>query len=146
MPTESMAESALNHRLVKALKAYHPVRVENSVCPGTPDIECTLGWIENKFLDHWPRQGIVKIDHYTPQQRVWAIRRSRATGPGRGIWFCLQVDKEVLLFRGEVAAEFAGKCDEATLRSKALQIWNGTLDGSQLIDVLLKDIYMPDGF
>lgn len=107
------------------------MRVENGACPGTPDIECTLGWIECKYLERWPsRVPIVKCEHYTPQQRVWHVKRSRAGGR---VFVMIQIARDYLLFRGEVAAEHLGRVDEATLRSVALGSWHGTIDDRELI-------------
>jgi hypothetical protein len=128
-----VAESALNNVLLDALKPFHPVRVENGAAPGTPDINFVEGWIESKYLDHWPRQGIVKCDHYTPQQRVFAIRRKRSSG---NIWFVVQIGKEYLIFDGGVAAEHFGRVDEPTLRSLAIKVWPRSINVQELRDIV----------
>lgn len=89
-----------------------PVRVENgAVGIGTPDVNITTGWIENKFARRWPpRGGALRLDHYTPKQRAWALRREKAGGK---VWLLLRVDNEWLLFRGGTAALLLGK-DEGT--------------------------------
>lgn len=118
---EFMPENATNKRLKKAIGCFDPHRVENTCESGTPDVNCTIGWIEDKYLDHWPvRKGVVRCDHFTIQQRLWARTRIAYRG---ACWLFLQVGREYLLFRGDVAAEFLGNCDEATLRTKALGVW-----------------------
>lgn len=116
---------------MKALRRFHPVRVENSACPGTPDINCTLGWIEDKWIPRWPKgEGIVKCDHYTPQQRVWAVQRSLAGGR---VWLMLQVERDYLLFDGKVAAEVLGRSTQSRLLSNAIMIWQGRIVDEELI-------------
>lgn len=105
--------------LIKALNraGQDATSVENPACPGTPDIQFIDGWIECKYLEDWPKreETTVRIEHFTPQQRVWLLRRSiacskRQTERGLG-WFVLYVAKtrEHLLFEGEDAARYVAK-------------------------------------
>lgn len=77
-----MAEHELNGRVRTALKGFDPRRNENAVGPGTPDINFTGGWIEDKWLPSWPvRAGtVVKVPKYIKEQRSWHIRRRAAGG------------------------------------------------------------------
>lgn len=132
-----MAESALNKRLLEALRPFDPVRVENGACPGTPDIECTLGWIESKYLERWPtRVPIVKCEHYTPQQRVWAIKRRFAGGR---VFFMLQVGKDYLLFHGDVAAKIVGHSTKEEMLKATIAHWEGRLCGNKAFVSVLKN-------
>jgi hypothetical protein len=68
-------------------------RIENMVGIGRPDVNyCVRGCegnLELKQLPEWPKRGgVVKVDHYTPQQRNWAKRRLAAGGI---VWVLLQI-------------------------------------------------------
>lgn len=131
-----MAESATNTRVMKALRRYHPVRVENSACPGTPDINCTLGWVEDKWIKSWPRaETIVRCDHFTPQQRCWHIQRNLAGGRS---YVMLQVGRDYLLFMGHVAAEVLGRSTAERLESNAMRVWRGRLVDEELVAELVE--------
>lgn len=136
-----MAETHQRARVIRALRPYHAVAVENgTVGPGTPDVNCTLGWLELKWLRRWPKneETVVKIDHYTPQQRIWLKRRARAGG---GVWLLLQVGREWLLFSAEYAAEHIGRdaTRENLARNALLHMQNGLQDG-RLVECLTSRI------
>ena len=104
-----MSERSLRGNVVAALKPLHAVPVENPVWPGTPDVSYAGGWIELKQVEQWPARAetVLKIDHYTPQQRIFAVKERRAGG---ACWMLLQVGRrELLLFDGAVAARFLSK-------------------------------------
>lgn len=105
--------------LIKALNraGQDATSVENPACPGTPDIQFIDGWIECKYLEDWPRheETTVRIPHFSPQQRVWLLRRyearlKRGTDHGQA-FLILYVAKtrEHLLFDGHTAARFVAK-------------------------------------
>jgi len=110
MASEKTMWETIRPELIAA--GLDPVRVENgAVGIGTPDVNITTGWIENKFARRWPpREGPLRLDHYTPKQRAWALRREKAGGK---VWLLLRVDKEWLLFSGGSAALLLGT-DEGT--------------------------------
>ena len=97
-----MSEYDMRGKVVRALKDYHAIPVENSVCAGTPDVNCTLGWIELKWLRNWPSNeetcplGNGKIRR---EQINWANRRQKAYG-GASVYLLLQVKREWFLFSG----------------------------------------------
>lgn len=109
--------------LVKALTkaGLDATSVENPAYPGTADIQFIDGWIECKWLEDWPAREdtTVRIEHFSPQQRVWLLRRAlacRKRGTDHGLaWLVLYVakTKEHLLFDGETAARWVAK-DGAT--------------------------------
>jgi hypothetical protein len=124
-----MAEDSTNTRVMKALRGLHPIRVENPACAGTPDINYIGGWIENKYLASWPLPGtIVRLDHFTPQQRCWHTLRAHAGGVS---YVFLQVGREYLLFRGYDAAQELGKVTQQSLREMAVGIWDGKLNDKE---------------
>jgi hypothetical protein len=120
---------------MRALRGLHPVRVENPACAGTPDINFTNGWIENKFIARWPSDphAVLKCPHFTPQQRVWHIQRTNAGGL---TWFCLQVERTVLLFTGWDAAHSLGKAERAELETVALGVWENKLDDKRFVQLV----------
>jgi hypothetical protein len=128
--------TTMRPRVLHALRALDAMPVENFVYPGTPDVNYVEGWVELKWLREWPaREGtVVEVDHFTPQQRVWHIRRARAGGNN---WLLLQVRDEWLLFRGEVAAKMLGRVPRAELVKNCSRHWRG-LDERELATCLLQ--------
>lgn len=72
-----MSEKAMRHRVIKALKPLDAISVENSVHPGTPDVNCVGAWIELKQVAKWPTitRALLNIRHFTQEQRIWLRRR-----------------------------------------------------------------------
>lgn len=121
-----MSEHSQAERVIKTLKPLHGFRVENPCLPGTPDVNCTLGWIELKWIEKWPaRTGTpVRVDHFTPQQRIFGQKRHRAGGLAL---LLLQVEstQDWLLFDGPTAARIVGHVPRAELLAGALAHWIG---------------------
>ena len=115
-----MSEKSMRSRVVRSLKALDAIAVENPALPGTPDVNYVEGWIELKQLTAWPQKAdtVVRCDIFTPQQRVWHIRRRLAGGTS---WLLLQVGREWLLFDGAVAALNLGLCTRIELRCLAVE-------------------------
>lgn len=113
----------MRQRVIKALKPLDAISVENPCRPGTPDVNYTEGWIELKHKYEWPKRSdsVVRLDHFTPQQRVFLMRRWHVGG---NAYLLLQVDHDWLLFTGEDAADHVGKVDRATLEELAIAVWN----------------------
>lgn len=123
-------------KVIKALLAgFDPVRVENPVCRGTPDVNCTLGWIELKYKPREPRnpEAVFKIDHFTPQQRAWLARRWNRGGP---CWVLARIGDTYLIWDGLWAAMNLGKVSYTVLVREALASWKGTPPRDELIAVL----------
>jgi len=122
------SESTFGRRMGNLMRelGWDPVRVENGVDLGTPDVNTVFGWFEYKYVPAWPKRvrTPLRIDHFTPQQRVWLRRRWIADG-GFGAWLLMQVDKDVLLFEGESAAVFVGVSTKEELFKEAKQVWEG---------------------
>ena len=117
MRPEAYAWQLLRPHLLAA--KLDPIRVENAVHPGTPDVNILDSWIELKAIAGWParQQTLVRLTKYTPQQRVWLLRRWRAGG---GAWLALYVASSRLwyLFDGE-AAQTIGKVPQFELVNAA---------------------------
>lgn len=129
-----MSEQDMRKKIIKVLKPLDAVSVENPAYPGTPDVNFIEGWIELKWLRSWPkRQGVVKLDHFTTQQRVWLFRRSYFKGK---CFLLLQVRKEWLLFDGITASEHVGKVDRETLYKIAHRSWPDGLRELELLECM----------
>lgn len=131
-----MAEAAMRQRIVKELKILHAISVENPINPGTPDINYADGFIECKWLRHWPkREGtIVKLlCDLSKEQRLWINLREKAGGI---VWVMLQCRREWLLFHGETAAKHIGKATRAELYELAYQVWTDGLNRDELVRIL----------
>lgn len=128
-----------------AIRDLDPVRVENPAHPGTPDInfcghgleDSTLieGWVELKELDRWPARAstLVRVDHFTPQQRIWLRRRWEHGGAA---WVLLKVKQDWLLLTGEAAARVLGKSTKGELVSAATRTWHGSAYKKELATCL----------
>jgi hypothetical protein len=115
----------MRQSVVKALRELDAISVENKVYPGTPDVNYIGGWMELKWLRRWPKncdESPVKIDHFTPQQRVWLKRRWRRGGAA---WLLLQVRTDWLIFDGETAALIVGRVPRGKLFELCRQSWSG---------------------
>lgn len=138
-----VSEYNFRQQVVKELQRLgtDPISVENRVRAGTPDVECTLGWLELKYLPEWPKlpETPVRIDHFTNQQRNFLRRRWKAGG---GAWLLLRVGSrgviENLLFQGPDAADFVGYLDRAKLESLATLHSYGRITGEDLREKLVR--------
>jgi len=126
----------MRSRVVRALRPLDAVAVENPAGPGTPDVNYVEGWLELKWARRWPKRGgMLEMEHFTPQQRVWLTRRWRAGGNAH---LLLQVRREWLLFRGDVAANVVGHADRAMLIAAATAHWQSGLRDQELVECLQK--------
>lgn len=100
-------ESGLRRDLLALLKPLHAVAIESPIEPGTPDVNCSIGWIELKHLHEWPvrTNTIVQPEHFTPEQRLWLTKRCAVGGSA---WLLLRVGREWCLVWGKAAAEHLG--------------------------------------
>lgn len=135
-------ESTMRRRVLRALRPLHGIAVENPVLPGTPDVNYVEGWIELKRLDKWParKTTVVRIPTYTPQQKVFAVRRRRVGGQS---WFLLQVGNEWLLLDAADAAVSINKSTRQELISKTLYYWGDGLVDEELVNVLRDTVLTP---
>jgi hypothetical protein len=99
-----------------------PVRVENPIHPGTPDVNlCDGRWLELKCIANWPAHptSSVQIRHYTPQQRTWLYRRWKFAPGTTFLLLEVRAVQQWLLFDGNVAAKIVGKGTTAEHRKSA---------------------------
>lgn len=117
-------ESNFWDRVRPLLAGLDPVRVENAVSSGTPDVNCLLGWIELKQIraEDMPKRAstVVRLDHFTPEQRAWLTRRTHFGGAA---WVLLLMGEEWLLIEGRTAAEHLGKMNTDETRQLASHRW-----------------------
>lgn len=119
-----MSEKNFWHSWAKpALSGWDPQRVETAAKDGFPDVNHRCGELELKWIERWPpRGGIVRLDHYTPHQRVWHKRRSHAGGR---VHVLLGVgSKEALLFEGGTAADHLGRVPREVLMDLCVEHWS----------------------
>lgn len=112
----------MRSKVTGALKAQGAFAVENPCLPGTPDVYYIAGWIELKWLRAWPArtESAVRVEHYTPQQRVFHVEHWRRGG---AVHVLLQVRGTWLLFDGPTAARILGKVSRAELETAAIAHW-----------------------
>lgn len=129
-----MSEKSDRRVVIGLLRALDAGAVENRVEVGTPDVQFIGGWMELKWLDRWPSiksDEIVRLRHYTQEQRNWARRRKRRGG---ACWLLLHAGRDWLLFDGEVAAEHVGRCTKAQLFELAERVWRGALHRREFLE------------
>ena len=110
MKAESLMWRKLRPFLIGA--KLDPVRVENPIHPGTPDVNLSNGkWLELKCIPGWPVRDttVVRIAHYTPQQRVWLYRRWKCAPGSTLLLLEVRAAQQWLLFDGDVAAKVVGR-------------------------------------
>lgn len=102
-----------------------PVRVENVLGEGTPDVNYVGGWIELKHLDAWPKRSdtVVHFERFTVFQKEFLRRRWWA---GEATWLMVRVGPELLLFSGFDAPAVRQGLSQTGLR--LLSVW-GSRDG-----------------
>lgn len=126
----------MRQHIIKVLRPFDAISVENSAYPGTPDIWFIEGGIELKWIREWPlkTETPVRIDHFTQQQRVWLKRRWHYGG---NVWLLLCAQGDWLLFDGETAARHVGLVTKADLYRYAHSAWGHPgLDEEQLRRIL----------
>lgn len=130
-------ESTMRQDIIKVLRKFwmHPQAIENSVGTGVPDVNYVQGWVELKALHEWPKRAAtpVRIDHFTPQQRIWLRNRWMAGGAA---YLLLKVDGEYLLFTGAYAADHVGNVPRMELINNAVGYWPKGLDEKELVTCL----------
>jgi hypothetical protein len=120
-------------RVVEALRALNAVPVENPVLPGTPDVNFVEGWLELKWLRAWPKSEgtVVRVEHFTPQQRIFHLRRRMAGGRSDVL---IQCRREWILLDGSVAIFVIGQATRQQLHDAAVRSWSNGLDRKELVE------------
>jgi len=128
-------------------------RIEDQLASGVPDVSYTLtavrhclncgatgfesrcGWLELKVIPRWPvRGGVVKVGHFTSEQREWLERRFPST------YLLLLVDdpagREYVLLDGRTAARALGRVKREALLLGSLGHWAGKINFIELGELL----------
>ena len=114
---------------------------EDALNVGIPDLSYSgngvNGWIELKWLPFWPVRAdtIVRIPHYTKEQKHFLLTRGRAGGR---CWLLLRVGKEHLLFN-YLNTQYVGAVTREELRARS-EFFPITerIDFDQLTEILTK--------
>lgn len=128
--------SSMRPRVIRALTPLDAKPIENLVGIGTPDVNHALGWIELKWLRHWPKRDstIVRMKHYKKEQKVWATRRINRGGL---VHLLLQAENDWLLFDGKIAALWLGKLTREELFDVAEHSWRGDFNEKELLQCIM---------
>jgi len=107
-------------------KGTHAIRVENSVGPGTPDVNICLDgrevWVELKHVHEWPARQDTLVDiGLRPDQVTWLGRRGRAGG---NVWILVQVGTDYLLFWWKFAPKLYIGVPRSEMESEAVGAWS----------------------
>ena len=94
------------------------------------------GWVELKWLEAWPKREdtIVRIPHYTKEQKYFLLTRGRAGGR---CWLLLRVGKQHLLFDHE-GAQKVGTVNHAHTAALSFTAWPGFIEFEQLTRILIR--------
>lgn len=130
-----MSEAGMRSNLVKAMKKFHAVPVENRLLPaGMPDINFSLGWIECKWLKAWPRtcnSSPVKFHHnLMSHQRYWMKKRASAGGL---VLLCVQVRRDWFFFNADTAIEKFNEMTKPEMEENAMLHLSKGLEKKRLV-------------
>lgn len=137
MGRSEVSEKVVRSWVIKALRPLHAIPVENPIYPGTPDVAHVLGWLELKHVERAPVRASspVRLPHYTTEQRLWAKMHSRAGG---NCHVLLQVEREVFLLDGFVAANILGTATLAEIRAQVFTSWKGRPSPQSLLTAIMQ--------
>lgn len=98
-----------------------PVRVENVLHPGHPDLDYTHGSIELKYLPEWPKRASTKVrlPEFTGEQVAWLTRRWEKGGLA---WLLVRVGSEWFLWPGNMTRDVRRGLTQAEWRERSSYI------------------------
>lgn len=140
-----MSESRLWDYLRTRVSGVDWVRVENPVCPGTPDVNYAIrsieGWIELKFREDYPKRKTTRVfDDETglsAEQKIWINRRILHGGT---VWICAGVADLILFIPGSYASSFNRLALDTLLKHSALTLSRRRSRDAQPIGVLVRQL------
>ena len=139
-----MNEATLRSYVRKGLheKGVLTTHHEDMLNAGVPDLSysggAVHGWIELKWLEAWPKREdtIVRIPHYTKEQKHFLLTRGRAGGR---CWLLLRAGKDHFLFDHERAQQVGGLIfNELLITARERWPYNGHIDFEQLTRILTR--------
>lgn len=112
-------------------------RHEDRHSTGIPDVSYSTdhhGWIELKYLPKAPKRAdtILKIDHYTAEQKNWLTRHGKRGGH---CFLFMQVEATYMLFGWESAREI-GTVPLDAHKKMALAVWEGQVRFTEFVQLL----------
>lgn len=134
-----MGESNLRQKVLELLRPLHAIAIENGLDKGTPDVNCSHGWLELKHLDNWPTHDttIVRPPHFKPEQRMWLQSRCLRGGSA---WLLLRVGREWMLVWGTRAASHVGISwtrPDLVTESSHVAYWPTSPSGEDMVRTLV---------
>lgn len=139
-----MSEANMRRTLVKALKPLHAISIESPVTGlGIPDVNFAGGWIECKYMKHWPYgcdTHPVKFSHTLSQeQKIWQYKRAKAGGLGL---VAAQVSRSWFFFDGLEMMRLWDAMSRPHMEEKALLYMEHGLDKDKLIIFLVQQSFI----
>jgi len=130
-----VTEAEFRSLVVKMLAPLAAFPVENLVDDGTPDICCSVGWIETK-LGESPKRDVSRVAiKVRDSQRTWH-RRWRRTG-AKSLTLTLVDDVEWYLHDGNKINDL-GNMSLSDMRITAFTWWSRQPEPSELVRSLLQ--------
>lgn len=141
MSREATFWDELRTGILQAYPGSHLVRIENRVGAGMPDVNgCIEGvdfWAELKAIESAPkRKGIIRIPHYTQEQRLWIRKRGRAGGR---VGLALKVGRPLryFYFHWQACFTMVGKVNLEELINCAVMYSEGPLPVQSMVGAML---------
>ncbi len=133
-----MRESDMRRTVLERIRVLDGQPVENPISPGCPDIEYVGGWIELKYLEHYPKRKyitVIRVPHFKDIQRHWIKKRTRAGGT---VYVLIRVEDDWFLLPGQLAVLHLGvDWVRADLIKNSTGHWLGQLPPSaELVTIL----------
>lgn len=117
---------------------FDPVRVENVVGEGTPDVNYSRGWLETKEVPDWPKRAHTPLKvKFRRGQSAWLMRRWAAGGLA---FLFVRVERDMLLFQGKDSLEVEHGLTQAQLFDRA--VWRGLTGSSETDWISLKHVLL----
>lgn len=139
-----MSEAGMRSYLVKKLQSLDAVPIESRTTGiGIPDVNCTCGWIECKWLRSWPKNcqsSPVKFQHdLTKEQQIWLWRRVRRGGRA---YVMAKVSREWFLWDGHIFKEHGlwNSMTKAEMINWSRLHFSDGLDSKRLIAFLKENV------
>lgn len=135
-----MRESNMRQSLVELLRPLDAYAVENACVPGMPDLECTGGWVELKYIPSYPKRKyvtVVRVPHFMPIQRAWIRRRAKYGGR---VFVILRVEDDWFVLPGAPSANHLGvDWVRRDLINNSLYYTEGRLPSQEKLLAILSD-------